>query len=90
MIKRTGFALPYRFEGQLFLRFCLLFLCMGVLVSLLHSFYLLVDLPIFGSLVPNVLFNLVLGLLLVFRTNTAYERFWEGFFKISKILFSRI
>ena len=26
----------------------------------------------------SVLLNLVLGLLLVFRTNTAYERFWEG------------
>ena len=23
-------------------------------------------------------FNLVLSLLLIFRTNTAYERFWEG------------
>ncbi len=30
--------------------------------------------PLFGSIVPSV----VLGLLLVFRTNTAYERFWEG------------
>jgi putative membrane protein len=26
----------------------------------------------------SILLNLVLGLLLVFRTNTAYERFWEG------------
>ncbi|BAW95541.1 hypothetical protein NIES970_04490 [[Synechococcus] sp. NIES-970] len=30
--------------------------------------------PILASLIPGV----VLGLLLVFRTNTAYERFWEG------------
>jgi len=30
--------------------------------------------PIFGTIVPSI----VLGLLLVFRTNTAYERFWEG------------
>jgi ion channel-forming bestrophin family protein len=30
--------------------------------------------PVFASLIPGV----VLGLLLVFRTNTAYERFWEG------------
>ncbi|RUT14638.1 hypothetical protein DSM107010_01840 [Chroococcidiopsis cubana SAG 39.79] len=30
--------------------------------------------------VPNVVlsFNLVLSLLLIFRTNTAYDRFWEG------------
>jgi putative membrane protein len=33
-----------------------------------------VSLDIFNSLVPTI----VLGLLLVFRTNTAYERFWEG------------
>lgn len=33
-----------------------------------------VSVPILGSLVPS----LVLGLLLVFRTNTSYERFWEG------------
>jgi ion channel-forming bestrophin family protein len=31
-----------------------------------------------GTLTENVACNLVLGLLLVFRTNTAYERFWEG------------
>jgi putative membrane protein len=30
--------------------------------------------PILSSIVPSI----VLGLLLVFRTNTAYERFWEG------------
>ncbi|MBD1844112.1 hypothetical protein H6F89_12005 [Cyanobacteria bacterium FACHB-63] len=33
-----------------------------------------VSLPALASLIPNI----VLGLLLVFRTNTAYERFWEG------------
>lgn len=31
-----------------------------------------------GDLTNNVVYNLVLGLLLVFRTNTTYERFWEG------------
>ncbi|TAH19585.1 MAG: hypothetical protein EAZ10_16370, partial [Oscillatoriales cyanobacterium] len=31
-------------------------------------------LPILSSIVPSI----VLGLLLVFRTNTAYDRFWEG------------
>jgi ion channel-forming bestrophin family protein len=30
--------------------------------------------PILGNVIPSI----VLGLLLVFRTNTAYERFWEG------------
>lgn len=51
--------------------FCGLF---GFWISLLHYWGLSVSLPILGSLIPNI----VLGLLLVFRTNTAYERFWEG------------
>ena len=31
-----------------------------------------------GDLTNNVVYNLVLGLLLVFRTNASYERFWDG------------
>jgi len=31
-----------------------------------------------GNLTTNVVYNLVLGLLLVFRTNTSYDRFWDG------------
>jgi len=46
----------------------------GVFISLLHFFKLPVSLPILSSMVPSI----VLGLLLVFRTNTAYDRFWEG------------
>ncbi len=46
----------------------------GVLISALYHFKLPVSQPIFGSIIPSI----VLGLLLVFRTNTAYERFWEG------------
>lgn len=51
--------------------FCGLF---GVLISILYPFGIPVHWPVLSSLVPN----LVLGLLLVFRTNTAYDRFWEG------------
>jgi len=51
---------------------------LGFLVSVLD--YL--ELPIFWQgfdlLITNVSYNLVLGLLLVFRTNSAYERFKEG------------
>ncbi|WP_017297378.1 bestrophin family protein [Nodosilinea nodulosa] len=43
-------------------------------ILLLHGRGWPVSSPILGSLVPS----LVLGLLLVFRTNTSYERFWEG------------
>ncbi|HLO84682.1 MAG TPA: bestrophin family ion channel [Nostocaceae cyanobacterium] len=46
----------------------------GVLVSILYHLKLPVSQPILGSVIPSI----VLGLLLVFRTNTAYERFWEG------------
>jgi putative membrane protein len=46
----------------------------GVLISAIHSFGFRVSQPIFGTVIPSI----VLGLLLVFRTNTAYERFWEG------------
>lgn len=46
----------------------------GVFVSILHKFGFSVSLPILSGAVPSI----VLGLLLVFRTNTAYERFWEG------------
>ncbi len=46
----------------------------GVLITILHQLGWPVAIPALASLVPN----LVLGLMLVFRTNTAYERFWEG------------
>lgn len=46
----------------------------GVIISILHFLNYPVSLPILSSIVPSI----VLGLLLVFRTNTAYDRFWEG------------
>ena len=46
----------------------------GILVSVLYDLKLPVSQPIFESVIPSI----VLGLLLVFRTNTAYDRFWEG------------
>ncbi|WP_445633838.1 bestrophin family protein [Nostoc sp. DSM 114161] len=46
----------------------------GCFVSILHHLDKPVSQPILGSVIPSI----VLGLLLVFRTNTAYERFWEG------------
>ncbi len=46
---------------------------LGVFVSVLHFYHVPIAFPI-NSFIPD----LVLGLLLVFRTNTAYERFWEG------------
>ena len=46
----------------------------GLLISVLYAVGVPVAISMLGSLVPSI----VLGLLLVFRTNTAYERFWEG------------
>lgn len=46
----------------------------GFFISCLYDYHIPVNQPIFGSLIPSI----VLGLLLVFRTNTAYERYWEG------------
>jgi ion channel-forming bestrophin family protein len=51
--------------------FCGLF---GFFISILHYYQLPVDRKILSNVIPSI----VLGLLLVFRTNTAYERFWEG------------
>jgi putative membrane protein len=44
------------------------------MIYILYLYQIKVSLPILASIIPNI----VLGLLLVFRTNTAYERFWEG------------
>lgn len=46
----------------------------GILISVLYHLELPVSHPWTEGIIPSI----VLGLLLVFRTNTAYERFWEG------------
>lgn len=46
----------------------------GLLVTVIDQYVINVHWPVLGTLIPSI----VLGLLLVFRTNTAYERFWEG------------
>ena len=51
--------------------FCGLF---GFFISFIYSYEPSLSLPSISSVFPTI----VLGLLLVFRTNTAYERFWEG------------
>jgi ion channel-forming bestrophin family protein len=46
----------------------------GLFISVL-AFY---KVPVAAKSLAGVVPSIVLGLLLVFRTNTAYERFWEG------------
>jgi ion channel-forming bestrophin family protein len=67
-VQMKGSVVPVVFGRTLI---CGLF---GVLISALFYYQAPVALPFLASLIPNI----VLGLLLVFRTNTAYERFWEG------------
>ena len=43
-------------------------------VCLIHNYFFPVGQPTLSSLIPTI----VLGLLLVFRTNSANDRFWEG------------
>jgi len=52
----------------------LLCAAVGLVISLLHAYIHPLNIPVLGTIIPTI----VLGLLLVFRTNTAYERFWEG------------
>ncbi|MBW4573613.1 MAG: hypothetical protein KME31_38410 [Tolypothrix carrinoi HA7290-LM1] len=63
-----GSVIPGILERSLF---CAAF---SILISFLYFIKLPVAQPILGSVIPSI----VLALLLVFRTNTAYERFWEG------------
>lgn len=53
---------------------CLFCCTVGAIVSVLDFYKFPVSQPILGSVIPSI----VLALLLVFRTNTAYDRFWEG------------
>jgi ion channel-forming bestrophin family protein len=46
----------------------------GVMISALADWKWVSGWPTLSNAIPSI----VLGLLLVFRTNTAYERFWEG------------
>jgi ion channel-forming bestrophin family protein len=46
----------------------------GLFISVLYYYKVPVSQPILQSVIPSI----VLGLLLVLRTNTAYDRFWEG------------
>ncbi|WP_310428232.1 bestrophin family ion channel [Chamaesiphon sp. VAR_48_metabat_135_sub] len=46
----------------------------GLFISVLSFYKIPVGAKALGGIIPSI----VLGLLLVFRTNTAYERFWEG------------
>ena len=75
--KKSWFNKTFSFKGSVISAvlepslFCGVF---ATLIAFLYSKQFPVSQPILGSVIPSI----VLALLLVFRTNTAYERFWEG------------
>jgi len=74
---KNWFRLAFQLKGSVLLAIYQRVIGLGLfsfIISVLYYFKLPVSQPIFGSIIPSI----VLGLLLVFRTNTAYERFWEG------------
>lgn len=71
------FQLAFQLRGSVILSIYQRVIGLGLfsfIVSVLDYLNFPVSQPILGSIIPSI----VLGLLLVFRTNTAYERFWEG------------
>lgn len=76
VLQRDWFHLAFRLHGSVIpaiMPRTLLCGAVGVIVSILYIHEVPVSYPI-NNFIPE----LVLSLLLVFRTNTAYERFWEG------------
>jgi ion channel-forming bestrophin family protein len=75
--RKKWFKLAFTIQGSVLPRIIIKVLCyggFGLLVSILFYAKIPVSAKALGGLIPSI----VLGLLLVFRTNTAYERFWEG------------
>jgi putative membrane protein len=55
-----------------------LFMAYSALIVFSRQMGWKLPITILGDLTSNVAYNLVLGLLLVFRTNNSYDRYWEG------------
>ena len=77
-VEQTGwFKVAFRVQGSVIPTiFSRVLLCgsFGLFISVLSFYKIPVAAKALGGIIPSI----VLGLLLVFRTNTAYERFWEG------------
>lgn len=74
---QNWFTLVFRVKGSVILAIYKRVIGFGLFALFISTLYYLkipVSQPNLASVIPSI----VLGLLLVFRTNTAYERFWEG------------
>ncbi|MBW4654493.1 MAG: hypothetical protein KME20_15860 [Kaiparowitsia implicata GSE-PSE-MK54-09C] len=77
MTRRSWFRFALQTRGSVIPAIWPRTLVCGVLAELIAVMFALglpVHMPGLVTIIPNV----VLGLILVFRTNTAYERYWEG------------
>jgi len=75
------FNLAFKLQGSvapIVLPRTLVFVGFALCVSLVDYYKPEISLNVLGDLTNNVVFNLVLGLRLVFRTNTADASYWEG------------
>jgi ion channel-forming bestrophin family protein len=75
--QKNWFKSVFRFQGSVIPNIISqVFWCgtFGLFISIL-AYY---KLPVSAKALIGVVPSIVLGLLLVFRTNTAYDRFWEG------------
>jgi len=75
------FRLAVQLRGSVLPRIApriLLFMSYSALIALSRQMGWKLPISILGELTSNVAYNLVLGLLLVFRTNNSYDRYWEG------------
>ncbi|MEN9217728.1 MAG: bestrophin family ion channel [Gloeomargarita sp. DG02_5_bins_242] len=55
-----------------------LFMTYSAVIVLCRQMGWKLPINVLGEITSNVAYNLVLGLLLVFRTNSSYDRYWEG------------
>jgi putative membrane protein len=82
--KRTAdhwFRLAVQLRGSVLPRIApriALFMGYGALIAFSRQMGWQWPISILGEVTSNVAYNLVLGLLLVFRTNNSYDRYWEG------------
>ncbi len=75
--KRNWFRFALRLQGSVIpaiLPRVILCSAFAFFIAIIHDYGFSLSWTFLGGVVPSI----VLGLLLVFRTNTAYERFWEG------------
>lgn len=75
--RKRWFRGAFRFKYSIFhdvWEKALFFAIFSLIICILHSLGFPVQKPVLSALIPTI----VLGLLLVFRTNSANDRFWEG------------